>query len=83
MGDPAVKEGMRRLGIVLRVLGFLGGAAYSCFLGQEVWKSWSAGVLKESLLADCSLLLTLPIAGFLIPWGATRTAMWIFAGFSK
>jgi|HubBroStandDraft_5_1064220.scaffolds.fasta_scaffold411210_2 hypothetical protein len=72
------REGMRR--------GILGGVAagfYSYLIAVEVRNSYVGGTLKESLWIDCAALLALPVFGFLIPWGAIRTLVWIQAGFSK
>jgi hypothetical protein len=77
------REGIRRVGILLGVLGGTVAGFFSYFLAVEVHNSYVAGVLRESLLADTASLIALPILGFLIPWGATRVFVWIWAGFSK
>jgi hypothetical protein len=74
-----VREGMRRLGIVLGVLGCVIGVGYSYFLGEQVRESARQGVLKESLLMDYGILLALPIVGFLIPWGSVRMINWLIS----
>ncbi len=66
------KEGMRRLGLALGVLGCAAGGLYSYFLGKEVHDSAVKGVLKESLSADYFLLIALPVFGFFIPWSIVR-----------
>jgi hypothetical protein len=75
-------EGMRRLGIVLGVLGCAIVGFYSYFLGKEVHQSAVNGALKESLLADYAFLIALPVLGFFIPWGIIRAIRWVFLGFS-
>jgi len=74
---------MRRIGNALGVLGCVTGGICSYLLGKEVYYSFVKGVLKESLIADCVILLALPVIGFLVPWGAIRVLLWIWAGFSK
>jgi len=77
------REGMRRLGLLLGVLGFALAGFYGCFLAVNVHDSYVTGVLKESLLADMVVLAALPVLGFLVPWGTIRIFVWIGAGFSK
>lgn len=85
MGSASVnfREGMRRLAIVLGVLGCFIGGLYSYLLGKEVYNSYVTGVLKESLIVDCAILVALPAFGFLIPWAAIRVLAWIWTGFSN
>jgi hypothetical protein len=78
-----IREGMRRLGIVLGIIGFALATLYSFSIAREVHDSAIKGVLKESLLVDYAVLLALPVLGFLAPWGTIRVLVWILGGFSK
>ena len=70
-----VSEGMRRLGHIVGVLGLILGGfiGYLCFDASHplTWK----GILL------CS---SIPILGFLLPWGAIRALSWVLIlnGFS-
>jgi hypothetical protein len=75
------KEGMRRLGIVLGVVGCAGGGFESYFIAVDVYNSAVRGAGVDWL--SVALLLAFPVLGFLVPWGAIRVLVWIWAGFSK
>jgi hypothetical protein len=71
-----VREGLRRLGHVLGVLGIILGGFIGYLFFEEVhpltWKS-------------ILLCVSIPILGFLLPWGAIRALSWvlILTGFSS
>jgi hypothetical protein len=77
------REGMRRLGVVLGVLGCGTGGFWSYFRSGQVLDGAAKGLLQETLFMDCAILLTLPVIGFLVPWGAVRLIVWIWEGFSN
>ncbi len=64
-----VEKGMRRLGLLLGLLGSAAAGFYSYFLAVQVQNSYVAGVLKESLLADTVGLVAPPRVGLRDPVG--------------
>jgi len=69
-----VREGMRRLALILGVLGaILGG-----FIGQvyNAGEHLSAGESAPAWFIGS-------IVGFLIPWVAVRALSWVLTGFAK
>jgi hypothetical protein len=75
------REGMRRLGILVGVLGAIAGAIGGYLLAIDARVS-AAGLVGEPVLVDYAVAASLPVVGFLISWGAIRVPVWIWAGFS-
>jgi hypothetical protein len=77
------REGMRRLGILVSVLGAIAGAIGGYLLAIDAHASAAKGLLGEPVLVDYAVAASLPVVGFLLPWGAIRVLVWIWAGFSE
>jgi hypothetical protein len=77
-----LREGMRRLGIVLGVLGCLAGGIGGYFLAMHA-RATGAGFVGESVLVDYAIASSLPVAGFLVSWGGFHVLVWIWSGFSE
>jgi hypothetical protein len=77
------REGMRRLGVVAGALGAVAGAIGGYLLAIDAHASASKGLLGEPVLVDYAVAALLPACGFLVPWGAIRVLVWIWAGFSE
>ena len=75
------REGMRRLRIVVCVLGSLAGAIGGYLLVVDALAG--SRLLRESVLVDYFVASSLPVVGFLAPWGAIHVVVWIWAGFSE
>jgi len=82
---------MRRLGIVLGILG-CAAAGYGDFLMvADSQRSESARKTIEgpNFIATgmpfwgYALLFALPILGFVVPWGIVRVARWLILGFAS
>ena len=76
-----VREGMRRLGIVVGALGSVAGGIGGYLLVVEALAG--SRLMRESAVADYVVASSLPVVGFLAPWGAIRVLVWIWAGFSE
>jgi hypothetical protein len=75
VGAPVnIREGMRRIGIVLGVLGGIGGAYYSA-------ESYSA--TPKASAESYVIWIALPVLGFFIPWGTIQLLRWIISGFTQ
>ena len=74
---------MRRLGIVLGVLGSIAGAIGGYLLAIDARASAANGLLGEPVLVDYAIAASLPVVGFLISWGTIRVLVWIWAGFTE
>jgi hypothetical protein len=78
------REGMRRVGIVLGLLGSVAGGIGGYFLAVHARALAAAASLQESaLLQDYAVASTLPVIGFLLSWGSIHVLVWIWAGFSE
>ena len=77
------REGMRRLGIVLGVLGSVVGGIAGALFAMDAHASATNKLLGEPVLVDYVVAGLLPVAGFLVPWGVVRVLVWIWAGFSE
>jgi hypothetical protein len=73
---------MRRVGIVLGLLGSVAGGLGGYFLAVHA-RSSAIGLLGESVLVDYAVASSLPVVGFLVPWGGIHVLVWIWAGFSE
>jgi hypothetical protein len=73
---------MRRLGIVLGVLGAIAGAIGGFLLAMDARTSAAKKLLEEPVWVDYTVTAMLPFTGFLLLWGAIRLLVWIWAGFS-
>ena len=76
------REGMRRLGIVLGVLGSIAGGIGGYFLAAHA-SATTTGFVGESVLVDYAIASSLPVVGFLVFWGGTHVLVWIWAGFTE
>ena len=74
---------MRRLGIVAGVSGAIAGAIGGYLLAMDAYASSAKRLLGEPVLADYVIAASLPVAGFVLAWGAIRVVAWIWAGFSE
>jgi hypothetical protein len=74
---------MRRLAIVAGVLGAVAGAIGGYWLAGDAHVSAAKGLLGEPVQVDYVVAASLPVAGFLVSWGAVRVLAWIWAGFSE
>jgi len=77
------REGMRRVGIVGGVLGAVAGGIGGYLLVVDARSLAASKLLQESVLVDYVVASSLPVFGFLVPWGAVRVLVWIWAGFSQ
>jgi len=77
------REGMRRLGIVVGMLGAVAGAIGGFLLTIDAHVSAAKRLLGEPVLVDYAVAALLPVIGFSLPWGAIRVLVWIWAGFSE
>lgn len=77
------REGMRRLGVVLGVLGCFAGGIGGLWLAMDAHASATKGLLGEPVLVDYAIASLLPVVGFLVPWGVVRVFVWIWAGFTE
>jgi hypothetical protein len=75
------REGMRRVGITLGLLGSVAGGIGGYFLAVHA-RSAATG-LGESVLVDYAVASSLPAVGFLVPWGGIHVLVWVWAGFSE
>lgn len=73
---------MRRLGIVAGVLGSAAGAIGGYLVAMDAHASAAKGLLGEPVMVDYAVAALLPVLGFLLPWGALRVLVWIWAGFA-
>ena len=73
---------MRRLGIILGVLGSIAGGIGGYLLAIDARTSAAKGLLGEPVLVDYAIAASLPVVGFLIFWGAIRVLAWIWVGFT-
>jgi hypothetical protein len=69
------RRGMRRVALFLGVIGALIGL-YGTFLFWEDLRETPPPAYAWQYL----LTLTLPVIGFLIPWGFVRAVLWVVAG---
>jgi hypothetical protein len=79
------REGMRRSGIALGILGCASGCIFSFslgFLGLGI-QGFSADKAVGLLLLDCVTILALPVLGFFIPWVIVRLLHWAVMGFTQ
>jgi len=76
------REGLRRLGIVVSVLGGVGGGIRGYFLAADTYALSSHGFRQESVLVDYAVALLLPVLGFWLPWELSRFLDWILSGLS-
>ena len=74
------REGMRRLAIVLGVLGCIAGGVGGYFLAMHA-STTATGFVGEPLVADYTIASSLPVIGFLVPWGGIHVIVWIWVGF--
>ena len=77
------REGVRRLGIVAGGLGGIAGAIGGAFVALDAHASAAKRLLGEPVWVDYTVAAMLPFTGFLVPWGAIRLLVWIWAGFSE
>jgi hypothetical protein len=79
------REGMRRSGIALGILGCAAGCVLSFSLGffGGAIQGFSADKAIGFLLLDCVTLLALPLLGFFIPWAIVRLLHWVVVGFTQ
>lgn len=77
------REGTRRLGIVAGGLGAIAGAIGGFFVAIDAHASTANRLLGEPVWVDYTVAAFLPFTGFLVPWGAIRILVWIWAGFAE
>ena len=77
------REGIRRLGIVAGGLGAIAGTIGGFFVAIDAHASAAKRLLGEPVWVDYTVAAFLPFAGFLVPWGAIRILVWIWAGFAE
>jgi hypothetical protein len=78
-----LREGTKRLGIVVSVLGGVAGAIGGYLLVADAYALTSNRFLQESVLVeDCVVALLLPILGFLVPWEVIHFLVWISSALS-
>ena len=74
---------MRRLSIVVIVLGTVTGGICGYLLITDAYALTASGFLQESVLVeDCVIALSLPILGFLVPWEVIHFVDWVWSGLS-
>jgi hypothetical protein len=73
---------MSRLQIVLTVLGGIAGGICGYLLVVDARALTVSRLLQGSVLVHYGVASSLPVLGFLAPWGAIRIVVWIWAGFS-
>jgi len=61
------REGMRRLGILVGVLGAIAGAIGGYLLAIDAHASAAKGLLGEPVLVDYAVAASLPVVGFPAP----------------
>jgi hypothetical protein len=87
MGSASInlREGMRRSGIVLGILGCALGCVYGFSLGffGAAIQGFSGDRALGPLFMDSVVLLALPVLGFFVPWGITRLLFWAIVGFTQ
>ena len=77
------RNGMRRLSIVVSVLGSVTGGIWGYLLLTDAYALTANRFLQESVLVeDCVVALSLPILGFLVPWEVIHFVDWVWAGLS-
>ena len=64
-------------------MGAFVGAIGGSVLAMDGRASGARGPLGEPALVDYAVAASLPVAGFLVLWGAVRVLVWIWAGFSE
>ena len=74
---------MRRVGIVLGLLGSVAGGIGGYLLAIDARASAGNGLLGEPVLVDYAIAASLPVVGFLISWGTIRVLVWVWVGFSE
>lgn len=74
---------MRRLGIVVSVLGGVAGGLRGYFLAADAYALSAIGFRQESVLADYAVAALLPVLGFWLPWELSRFLDWISSGLSR
>jgi len=77
------KEGMRRFGIVVSVLGGAAGAIRGYFMAADAFALSAGGFRQESVITNYAIALLLPVIGFWLPWEITRFLDWILSGPSR
>jgi hypothetical protein len=77
---PNSREGMRRLGIVVSVLGSVAGGIRGYFLAADTYALSAHGFRRESVLVDYAIASLLPVLGFWLPWEVMRFLDWISSG---
>jgi hypothetical protein len=77
------KEGMRRFGIVVSVLGGAAGAIRGYFMAADAFALSAGGFRQESVLTNYAIASLLPVLGFWLPWEITRFLDWISSMLSK
>ena len=76
------RQGMRRLGIVISVLGGVAGAIRGYFLAADTYALSAYGFRQESVLVDYAMAALLPVLGFWLPWEVMRFLDWVLSGLS-
>jgi len=64
-------------------VGAVAGAIVGYLLAIDAHTSTAKGFLGEPVLVDYAVAASLPVIGFLVPWGTIRVLVWIWAGFSE
>ena len=77
------REGMRRLGIVVSLLGAIGGGIRGYFLAADTYALSAHGFRQESVLVDYAIASLLPVLGFWLPREVMRFLDWISSRLSK
>ena len=77
-----LREGMKRLGIVVSVLGGVAGGIRGYFLAADTYALSANGFRQESVLVDYAVASLLPVLGFWLPWEVMRFLDWISSGWS-
>lgn len=77
------KRGMKRVALLLGVAGALVGlyGTFICWDGLHEEASGGFSPATAPAAWQYALTLTLPIIGFVIPWGVTLAVTWVVSGF--
>ena len=74
---------MRRLRIVVCLLGGIAGGIRGYFLAADTYALSAHGFRQESVLVDYAIASLLPVLGFWLPWEVMRFLDWISSVLSR
>jgi len=67
-----LRQGIRRFGIVVSVLGGAAGAIRGYFIAADTYALSGGRFRQESALTNYAIASLLPVLGFWLPWEITR-----------